>query len=231
MTAVKQISLIILLVTLIAGPAAASDPLHYNLVNLQAEAFDLVDNDLLIVTLAAVTEANTARDAARSVNEKMAWAAKLIGTHSAIKQQTLNYQTNPIYKNRTIAGWSVSQQLRLESADIEALTALTGALQEQLNVITLQFSVSPERQKAADDRLTTAALAAFTEKARLVATALGAQDFRYVNLSVDRGGTITDRQTYAMDMAMLQAVPPAPEVAAGESHITIRVSGTIQLNF
>ncbi len=226
----KKILTTLLLCSLWWGPAtAAEDDLNYHLVTLQAQAASTVDNDLLAVTMTALAEANTAAEAAEAVNETMIRAAALIGEVDDIAYQTMNYQTTPRHQNRAIVGWSVSQQISLKSQDIEALTALVGSLQKLLNVSTMQFEISPERRKEAHDRLITEALSAFSEKARLVSSALGANDFRLVNLSIDEDGAAPLQRDFGMEMALSRAA--APEVAAGESRVSVSVRGSIQLSF
>lgn len=227
----KKILPFVVAICLCYGAATASEELNYNLVNLQADAFRQVDNDLLVVIMSAVAEANTAREAARSVNDKMIWASEAIRHVDQVKHQTMNYQTSPLYNNRTIVGWTVSQQIRLESLKVEQLTSLVGNLQDQLNVTAMQFEISPERRKETESQLITEALAAFTEKARLVTTALGAKDFRLVTISVNEGGNMPIRQAYAMEMAVVRSAAPAPEVAAGESRVAVTINGTVQLSF
>jgi predicted secreted protein len=228
----KKILTTLLLFSLCCGLATASeDDLHYNLINLQAQALSTVDNDLLVVTMTAVAEANTAKEAADSVNETMARAAAMIGEVDTVSYQTLNYQTTPLYKNRAIVGWSVSQQIRLKSGKIEQLTSLVGRLQDLINVSAMQFEIGPERRKETQNRLISEALAAFTEKARLITSALGAKDFRLVSLSINEDGAVPLRREYAMDMALSRSAAPAPDVAAGESQITVTVHGSIQLIF
>jgi predicted secreted protein len=226
----KKILTTLLLCSLWWSPAtAAEDNLNYNLVTLQARAASTVDNDLLAVTMTARAEANTAAEAAATVNETMIRAAALIDEVDGIAYQTMNYQTTPRHQNRAIVGWSVNQQISLKSRNIEALTALVGTLQKLLNVSALQFEVGPERRKEAHDRLITEALSSFSEKARLVASALGAKDFRLVNLSIDEDGAAPLRRDFGMETALSHAA--APEVAAGESRVSVSVRGSIQLSF
>ncbi|MBE0585087.1 MAG: hypothetical protein IH612_15170, partial [Desulfofustis sp.] len=98
----KKILTTLLLFSLYCGLAiaatASEDDLDYNLVNLQAQALSTVDNDLLVVTMTAVAEANTAKEAAASVNETMSRAATMIGEVDTVSYQTMNYQTTPLYK-------------------------------------------------------------------------------------------------------------------------------------
>ncbi|BDD89333.1 SIMPL domain-containing protein [Desulfofustis limnaeus] len=227
----KTLPISLALLLIFCFPVHADDDLNYHLVNLQADASQQVDNNLQIVLLTAAAENAAAQEAAASVNKAMTRAVTMIKENDDVTYQTLNYQTTPLYKNRAIIGWQVSQQIRLESQNIEGLTTLVGRLQEVLTVASMHFTASPERRKETQTLLIGEALTAFTAKARLVATTLGAQDFRLVNLTINEGGGMPIRHAYAMEMDALRAAAPAPEVAAGESSITVSVNGTIQLIF
>ncbi|MBT8360090.1 MAG: SIMPL domain-containing protein, partial [Deltaproteobacteria bacterium] len=181
----NTICLIFIFSTVILSTSAfAADELNYNLIQLSAQTEKQVENDLFVVTLSAMAEMGNSKDAAQLVNADMAWAIDLLEDKPEIKRQTLNYQTHPVYKNKTIIGWNARQQLRLESRKIERLSELVGMLQEKLTVISMQFEVSTEKQNNAVKALIGSALDEFKSKARLVATAIGAVDYRIVSISI-----------------------------------------------
>ena len=120
------------LILSISALAVADEQVQFNIVNLRVEQDRQVSNDVMVVVMQAAAQKNSSAEAARSVNEVMAWADKIISEDQRISHQTLNYQTRPIYQNKTITGWSASQQLQLQSRDIEALTAMVGTLQQKL---------------------------------------------------------------------------------------------------
>ena len=215
----------------VAASAASSDELNYNLVNLFGAAESHVDNDLLAVTMQSSADAASAQEAANMVNQEMNWALNLIKDIAVIKKQTINYQTRARYQNKVIIGWSVSQQLRLESEDIDTLSHFIGSLQEKLQVISMDFKISPSQKKDATEALITEALAAFEEKARLVSLALRARDFRIVTLNIaENAPAIPLQRGYQMEAMSLASADP-PQLEAGESTLAVRVDGTIQLIF
>ena len=95
----------IIFTVLLVGPASAEE-LNYNLVNLNAGAEKQVDNDILVVTMAASADTDSAKKAAQIVNQHMAWGLEQLASTPSIKTQSMNYQTRPRYKNKTIIGWS-----------------------------------------------------------------------------------------------------------------------------
>jgi predicted secreted protein len=225
------ISLISIILFTIASPLYAAEELNYNIINLQADAARQVDNDVMVVIMSALFEANSAAEAAKNVNKMMIWAAAIAGKSDSIKSQTMNYQTRPLYKNKAVVGWTVNQQIRFESKDFESLSTLVGTLQEKLRVQSMQFEVSPDRQENTVTELITASLEAFGEKARLVTKTLGAGDYRIVNISVREESPAAPYRRGFQAEAMSVQQSSAPHVEAGDSRINVRVDGTVQLIF
>ncbi|MGA7279025.1 MAG: hypothetical protein WBW79_13890, partial [Desulfocapsaceae bacterium] len=83
----KSFSLSLLLSFLalfLVGPVVAADEINYNIVNLSAERSRQVENDVMVVVLRTVAEADRAADAARKVNEQQAWADEIIKSVKAV---------------------------------------------------------------------------------------------------------------------------------------------------
>ncbi|NNK58504.1 MAG: SIMPL domain-containing protein [Desulfofustis sp.] len=218
------------LIVLIATIAIADEPVQFNIVNLRVEQTREVSNDVMVVVMQTTAQKNSSTEAARSVNEVMAWADKIISEDQRISHQTLNYQTRPVYQNKTITGWSASQQLQLRSQDIEALTTMAGSLQQKLQIVSMQFQVSPDRRAEELETLVVEALEAFHTKAELVTRTLNADDYRLVNLSIDESGGPMPYRAIARAEAMTVGAAP-PSVEAGDSKIQVSVTGSIQLIF
>ncbi len=226
---IKFITALSLLSLMTIASTTLAEELHYNLVNLYGSAQSQIDNDVLIVTLLSTADADSAQKAAAIVNHQMKWAHEIIKDMTEIKKQTLNYQTRPRYQNKVIVGWSASQQLQLESQDIDTLSQTIGTLQEKLQVSSMQFGISHKRKQEHTDTLITQALAAFQEKAKLVTANIGAQDFRFVTLSINENAPPAPRHRGIAMEAM--ATADVPQVEAGESKLSVRVDGSIQLIF
>lgn len=214
----------------VCSAAANEENLHYNIISLDAGQSKQVTNDVMVVIMQAATQKNSAAEAGRSVNEMMEWADGIIKNDPSVQHRTMNYQTHPVYQNKTIAGWSVNQQLRLQSEDLDSLTNTVGSLQQQLQVASMHFEVSPERRKQEIDHLVAMALDAFRSKAILITQTLKAQDYRIVNLSIrDNAGQAPYRG--GVQMEAMAARAPAPVVEAGDSKVQVTVQGKIQLIF
>lgn len=214
----------------VCNAAAGEEVLHYNIINLDAAQSKQVANDVMVVVMQATAQKNSAAEAGRTVNEMMKWADSVIADDTSVQHRTMNYQTRPVYQNKAIAGWSVNQQLRLQSEDFDSLTNMVGSLQQQLQVASMHFEVSPERRKQEVDQLIVSALDTFRNKANLIAQTLKAQDFRIVSLSIrDNAGHAPYRGGVQMEAMAVQA--PAPVVEAGDSTVQVTVQGKTQLIF
>jgi predicted secreted protein len=209
--------------------AAESRQPHYNVVELRAEAQREVQNDLLSAVL--YVEMNDANPAAlasavnKSVNEGLRAAKEYRG----VKARSGNNQAYPVYsKNNTLQGWRARAEIRLESRDFEAASALIGKLQATMQLASLNFSVAPESRKAVEDELMVEAIKAFQARAEVAKGALGGRDYKLVHVSVASGYS-GPQPRFALARAA-----PAPEVAApnfeaGTSQITVTASGAVEI--
>ena len=225
-------SLIFTTLFMLAGlPAGAAEPPTYDRVHLTTTASQAVENDLLIAEMFAQAEGQDTSALAADVNGRIGWALEQARTDSAVKMQTLEYQTHPVYRDNRVDGWRVTQALRLESADKEALSALIGRLQARLLVRTVGYEVSPSRQQAAEDQLIDRAIADFRARAKRIADAFGKADYRIVDVDVNTGRQAPEPRRYAvrgMAMAEAAAVPP-PVLESGTQELRVEVSGSVEL--
>lgn len=221
-----------LLVTTVPG-VRAEDVLHYDQVDLAADAEQEIDNDLLIATLYTEHEGRLQAEIATRVNDTMSWALAQVKQVSGVKAQTTQYSTYPVYANNgtTVTGWRARQAIRLEGRDAQALGDLVGTLQEKLAVEAIAFGVSQERRDKAESALTAEALAKFQARAQQVAAALGRTGYRVVRLNIGTAGhgpaPIVRHE--AMMMAAKDAATPA-QFEAGTRTLGVTVSGTVQLD-
>ena len=207
-----------------------SEVLNYNLYSLQAAVSRSVENDLMVVSLVATHQAATAAEAGNLVNTDMEWVLAEVEREQAVTARTERYTTSPQYRNQTIVGWTVSQSLHLETDDFEQLTDLVGVLQERVNVQSMQFSVKPETRKTVENQLIEEALAAYRERADIVAKSMKASSYDMVNTSLNTQGAYTPIYARAQSSKLVSSVA-APAVEAGESNVSVTVGGQIQLAF
>jgi len=220
-----------LLAPLAAPPAAQADEPPFNLVTLSAQAEREVPNDLLTAVLVAEEDGADPAQLADSVNRTMQRALAVAKAESGVQLRSGGYQTSPLYEHSRIVRWRVRQELRLESRDLAAATALIGRLQPMVALAGLSLSVSPELRRKTENALIAEALAEFKDRAGIVAGAMGEKSYRVRDLQISGGGS------YPRPVPMLAAAKTAPgafaasapALEAGTSRVLVTVSGTIQL--
>ena len=122
------------------APAAENTP-RYNSVELQAEAQREVQNDLLNAVL--FVELNDAIPAAlaNAVNKSVNEALRIAKEYKTVRVRSGNNQSYPVYaKGNVLQGWRSRAEIRLESRDLEAASALIGKLQASMQLGNLSFS-------------------------------------------------------------------------------------------
>lgn len=220
----RVLPLLLLLLPPCVFGAQDSDVL-YNQVFLQAAARRQVDNDRLEVQLAAESRGKDPAALARELNGIMARAVKQARTVTGVEVSTGAYRTYPVYRDQTIIAWNASQQLLLKSADITALSELTGQLQQHLQVKQMRFTVSPDAREKAENDLIGKAMEAFRQRVLTVQKHMDGKHYRIVNLHINTGGP--PPVVYA-ERAMAMSKQAAPAAEAGTSTITVNVSGSVQ---
>jgi predicted secreted protein len=222
----------LLALALFASPLAAhEDPAQAkNRVSFQVERSRDVANDWVVATVGVTEEDSDAARLAGRVNEAMRWALDVAKRVEEVEARSGGYQTHPVHDSGKIVRWRASQDLLLESGDVDALSALLGELQSRLLLRGVSFGVSPETRRETEKALVTEALGAFQQRAKQVQGDLGARDHAIVSVSIHtpRGGG----RPMAMEMrsvAKAGVAPPAFE--SGESTLSVNVDATIELEF
>ena len=214
-----------------AAVSAERAPPRYNVVTLQADAQREVQNDLLNATLFVEVNDASAAGAANAVNRSVNEALRIAREHKNVRARSGNNQTFPVYtKANQLQGWRGRGEIRLESRDFEAASALIGKLQSGMQLSGIQFTVAPESRRAVENELITEAIAAFKARAEIAKAALGGRGYKLQNLNVGTGRSPPQPQPY-MAMARAQGAPEvaAPNLEAGASVITVNANGSIEI--
>ena len=223
-----------LTLALCAAPALAQTPdiaTTSPLVELSARATGTAANDLASATAYAEHTAATPQAAAAEVNQRLAAAFEAAKKHPAIKAQNADVSTYPVYNSAgsKVTGWRMRAGIALESSDTTALATLLGELQQTLSVGNLTLRPAPHTYDVAADAIATQAIAAFQARAKNVAAALSS-DYRIKTLSLDYGSGPSIQPPFLRARAMsAESSPVDMPVEAGESAITVTVSGSIEL--
>lgn len=199
-------------------------------VELSAQASRTVANDLARLTAyVEMSEANPA-ELARKVNTRVTEALALAKSYATVKVRSGGSFTYPVYAKtgRSIESWRMRSEIALESRDIASLAELAGKLQTVAAVSQLSVDVAPETARKAEDEAVVDAIRAFEARAGVVTRALG-KHYRIAQLNV--GGMDSRPMPMAKaarGVAMAMEAAPMP-VEAGESTITVTVSGSVEL--
>ena len=218
------------LLLICTAPLTAAEAPHYNQIHLQAQSSMQVDNDHMEALLSVFGEGTDTAKLAEQINSTMTWALKTAKQYPKVRVNSGQYQTYPVFGKDTLKRWRATQEVRLESADTGALVQLLGALQERLQVNSIQFTVSPPQRAKAEDQLIDQALAAFQARAERVRKNLGAKSYRIVDINVGSSGVITPPYPMMRAQAM-ESAATAPAVESGSSQLSVNAEGTIELQF
>ena len=219
-------ALLLCLLPALPLPVLAAEAVKGPLVDFNVEARQSASNDLGTATAFMEAEAATPAELAQKVNSAIAQALAIAKKSSTVQTRTGNTWTSPVYgkTGRNIESWHMRSELLLESRDIPALASLIGKLQSTLGVSQISLQPAPETRGKAEDEATKEAITLFRSKAAQIASQLG-KDYRIVQLNVgsSRG------PVFAMKaMAMRAEAAPMP-MEAGESQVTVSVSGQIEV--
>ena len=220
----------VLLLASFMGAVHADTDNVYNRVRLQAQQLEAVSNDTMHVTLNTFGEARDPASLATRINEDMEWALGIARRLQGITSRTGGYQTYPVYKDNVLKGWRGEQNLELEGKDIRAMSRLVGELQEKLQVKSMSFSVSDEKRTGVENRLISRALDAFKARVAIVVDNLRASGYRIVDMTIS---TSSQRPPAPYPVARMAATMQAESrvaVEAGESDVSVMVSGTVELS-
>lgn len=202
---------------------------HYDRIHLSVSASAQLENDTMVATVYAQEEGSKAAELSNIVNQRIRRALDLVKTHPEIKHQTNTYSSRPIYSNKKIKGWRVSQSLRLESKDMTLMSDVLGKLQSDLALQSMQFTVSPDSKNQQDEKLIDKALQAFEKRAQQVVKKLGRKNYKIVDINISTSGLRGVRQQYPMRAMTMDAAESAPAISAGEQTVSVTVSGNIEL--
>ena len=154
-----------------------------------------------------------------------------------VKVRTLEYSTAPVYSKAREAGevytpkimeWRVSQAMRVESTDADALSELITGLQQRLAIRQIGYEVSKALREATESVLIDEAILAFQQRAGQVARGFGHEGYKLVKVNINSGG-MRPPVPYARSMAMEAAAPAPVAIEAGTSTLKINVNGTVEL--
>ena len=236
----KLPNLIYLLAFALALPCSAhADGTEHrdNVVNFSVDVVKQLPNDVLTASFyVEETDSNPVK-LADHINKTINAALAKGHDKDGVKLRSGGQQTWPVYSTsltsstkQHLDGWRTRAYVQLEARNFAAAQLLIADLQDGMNLDGLNFSVAPETRRLAENGLVGEALAAFRERADLVRQGLGGKNYKIVNIQISNNGEVSPQPRYLMkSMAASSMAPVAQNLAAGDSSITMQVSGDIQI--
>jgi uncharacterized protein YggE len=161
--------------------------------------------------------------------------------------QTRGYYTYPVYPEnptpvprssaqaRTVIGWRVGQAVDFTTRKLDSLPQTVAAAQQVLSLNGLNFTLSTQAMKKADEERIGLALANLNERVGYVARSMGKSpaDAIVDTIDFEGSGAFAPNETASPKMMMRAAAAPEASVAEpsfepGESALSIRLVGRVR---
>lgn len=207
---------------------SADDALSYDRVGLRTSVGTQVSNDTLIVAMYYQQQGTDSAALAADVNGVIAKAIEKIKSIGSVEVKTLSYQTQPMYKKQSLAGWRVRQSIQLKSKDVKGLSNLVGELQQELVLGSMSYSVSRGQRDEIEEKLIQEVIRHFKNRADLVAESLGGKAYRLVSLDI-RTDNHAPSPVRIQAMSMPESARSAPAIEPGRQEMTTHAEGVIEL--
>ena len=199
-------------------------------VDLAAEASRPAANDMVRATVFAEASGSNPAELARRANQDIAEGLKVIKAKPGISVKSGRQSTFPVYgQNQKIDGWRIHSELMIESRDVAAVSELLGQLQQmRLAVSGISQLPTPETRRKVEDETTREAIAAFRQRAAVVAEVLG-KPYTIRHLNVQQSGQLPPMPMLRASRAMAAEAPAPIPLEAGESVVTTTISGQVEV--
>ena len=231
----QPIKFLIVLSLLFITPAWATESADTGTVlSLSATSALAVENDQLLVSFRIEAEGPDAAKLQKVVNDTSRRVQALLEKHPEIKVQTngRNLQALTHYDKATGRqvrdGWRLVQNEQAISQSLAAVPEWVDGIERAgAHLDGLNFNVSEKKREAILEKLRMQAVQTFRIRAASMSKALDAPSFRILNLRTDNRmppSPVMQRNLMAMSPA-----ESAPSFNAGESRLSVTVSGDILL--
>jgi predicted secreted protein len=229
----KLLPVLLMSCSFIAPDAFSAEAVQqrYNVVEFQAEAQREVQNDMLNATVFNELNDTDPTVLANALNRSVNEALRIAKEFKGVRVRSGGNQTTPVYtKGNVLQGWRGRAEIRIESRDFEAASTLIGKLQAGMKLGGMNFSVSLEARRQAENELIAEAIGAFKARAEIVRTALSGRGYKLQRMNVSHGFN-APQPRFAMARAAVasaQEVAP-PGLEGGVSLITVTANGAIEI--
>jgi len=196
-------------------------------ISVSAAATASVANDRVYAWLRAEVDNADPAKAAADVNARMAKALARAKAVAGVEAATSGYSSYQVSEKSQPTRWRVAQTLTLEGADFAAMATLVSKMQadEALVLSGMNFAVSNDARRRAEDALTQQAIKAWQARAQNAAQGFGYQSWRAGKVAIQTGDFARPQPMYRQSgMAMAASAPPVA-IEAGNTDVTVTVAG------
>jgi predicted secreted protein len=216
-----------------SAQTVVTQPQPAGVLSLSAEASAEVPQDTVNITLFYEQQAPDASSLTTTLNQRADAALRQAKGVDGVTARSGSFTVYPSTdRDGRISAWRGRTEVVLESHDFAAASKLAGKMSSSMQVGNVAFSLSPEAQRAAAQKLSTQAIDSFRQQAQASAQAFGYSSYTIREVSVNHDGSSQPRpvmmmQARGMSADAKMAAPMALE--AGTSTVTVNVSGSVQM--
>ncbi len=146
---------------------------------------------------------------------------------AGVEVSTTGYSSYQFTEKNQPTRWRVAQTMNLEGSDFATLAALVTRLQAEDGLVIngMNFGVSPEARRKAEDALTQQAIKLWQVRAQNAARGFGYEGWRTGRVTIQSGDFAPPRPMYRAAAAPMAASAPPVSVEGGNTDVTVSVSG------
>jgi predicted secreted protein len=226
---------------LLAGAAMAQSAFAQSVIQAQpsgvlslaAQASVDVPQDVVDITLFYEQEAQDPASLTSVLNQRADAALRQAKGVDNVTAHSGSFTVYPSTdRDGRISAWRGRTEVVLESKDFAAASKLAGKMSDSMQVGSVTFSLSPEAQRAAEQKLSTQAIASFKQQAQSSAQAFGYSGYAIREVNIGHNGSsprpVMMMAARSMGADAKMSAPMALE--GGTSTVTVNVSGSVQMN-
>jgi predicted secreted protein len=201
-------------------------------LSLSAQASAEVPEDVVTITLFYEQEAADPSSLTTTLNQRADAALQRAKGVSHVTARSGQFSVFPSTdRDGRISAWRGRTEVVLESRDFAAASKLAGDMSSIMQVGNVQFSLSPDAQRAAEQKLSNEAIASFRDQATAGARAFGYSGYSIREVNIGHSGVaprpVMMMSARAMSADAKMAAPLSLE--GGTSTVSVNVSGSVQM--
>ncbi len=203
---------------------------QYRLIQLQADATREVTNNQMEAVLFTELNSNSPAELSQNITKVLNEAMRQAAKYPQVKVSTGAQSTYPVYDDKNkLKSWRSRAQIELKSIDFKATSDLIAALQNNMQVQSINFSVSDTERKRVENELMVEASQAFQQRARLLQQSWQATSYELVSLDLNAVSNERPPIMYAMKARGAADAMESQNLQGGNSELRVNASGSVQL--